>query len=141
MEEELGRALARERLLATLASGIGLLALLLACVGLYSVTSYDVARRTKEIGVRMALGARTGDVLKMTLTRGLRLALTGVFIGLGAGLALTRYVETLLFGVRPFDPLTFAGIALVLLSVALLACWLPARRATKINPMVALRVE
>jgi predicted permease len=139
MEDELGRALAQERMLATLASGLGLLALLLACIGLYSVTSYDVTRRTNEIGIRMALGAQTGDVLKLTLTQGLMLALAGIVIGLGAGLSLARGVETLLFGVRPTDPLTFAVIAFVLLSVALLACYIPARRATKVDPLIALR--
>ncbi len=141
MEDELGRALAQERLLATLASGFGLLALLLACIGLYSVTSYDVTRRANEIGIRMALGAQIGDALKLMLTQGLKLTLIGIVIGLGAGLALTRWMETLLFGIRPTDLLTFAVIALVLLSVALLACWIPARRATKVDPMIALRSE
>jgi predicted permease len=141
MEDELGRALAQERLLATLASGFGMLALLLACIGLYSVTSYEATRRTSEIGIRMALGAQTGDVLKLLLTQGLILTLIGILIGLGAGLALTRWMETLLFGVRPTDPLTFVVIALVLLSVALLACYLPARRATKADPLTSLRHE
>ena len=117
------------------------LALALAVIGLYGVMSYTVTQRTHELGVRLALGAQAADVLKLILKQGLKLALTGIVIGLLTALALTRWIETLLFNVRPTDPLTFTVIALLLLAVALLACWLPARRATKVDPLIALRHE
>ncbi len=141
MDQLLGSSTAQRRLTLVLLLSFALLALLLAAVGIYGVISYSVRQRTHEIGVRVALGAQTGDVLKLILAQGLKLTLLGVAIGLLAASALTRWMETLLFGVRPTDPLTYAVIATVLTTVAVLACWLPARRAGKVDPMVALRYE
>ncbi|HEX9000263.1 MAG TPA: FtsX-like permease family protein, partial [Blastocatellia bacterium] len=109
--------------------------------GLYGVMSYAVAQRTREIGVRMALGAQTADVLRLFLREGMALALIGVTLGLFGALAVTRVMTGLLFGVSASDPLTFAGVAGVLSLIALLACYLPARRAARIDPMIALRCD
>jgi putative ABC transport system permease protein len=116
-------------------------ALLLASVGIYGVMAYTVAQRTHEIGVRMALGAQKADVLWLVLGRGLRLILLGVSLGVAGSLPLTRVLSGMLYGVQPIDPMTYAAIALLLTITALLACYMPARRATKIDPLTALRYE
>jgi putative ABC transport system permease protein len=141
MDQALGATLERERFAMLLLSVFAAVALALAAVGLYGVMSYAVSQRTREIGIRMALGARRSDVLMMVIGQGIKLAGAGALIGLGGALALKRLIETLVFGVSATDPLTFTTIALLLALVALLACWIPARRATKVDPMIALRCE
>ena len=117
------------------------LALLLATVGVYGALTASVSQRTRELGVRIALGATARDVGRMIVGQGLKLVLSGIALGLVGALALRRMIEKLLFGVSPTDPLTYAVIASLLIGVALLACWIPARRATKVDPLVALRSE
>ncbi|CAN5450427.1 ABC transporter permease [soil metagenome] len=139
--EQANESLRMERLFARLLSLFGLLALLLAAIGLYGVMAYSVAQRTKEIGIRMALGAQRHNVLKLVLSQGMILTLIGVALGAGGAIALTRLMKSLLFGVSATDPVTFIAIALLLTAVALLASYVPARRATKVDPLVALRYE
>jgi putative ABC transport system permease protein len=137
----IGRTLSTRRFAMTMLGVFAGLALTLASVGVYGVISYSVAQRTHELGVRIAMGARERDVLKLVFKQGMKLVLIGVAIGLCASFALTRFVESLLFGVSAKDPLTFIIGSLLLTLVALLACWIPARRATKVDPLVALRCE
>jgi len=141
MEEVLSLSIAFQRFLMTLMTVFAGLALVLAAVGLYGVISYSVSQRTHEVGIRMALGATRRDVLAGVMREGICLALMGTAIGLAFGLALTRILKTMLFGVTPTDPLTFMAVSLLLTGVALLASYLPARRATKLDPMVALRYQ
>jgi predicted permease len=133
--------LAQERLLAKLLSFFGALALLLAAIGLYGVMAYAVAQRTSEIGIRMALGAQAGDVLRLVVWQGVKLVLIGSVAGALGALALKQVIESQLYGVEATDPLTYVVVAVLLVAVALLACWIPARRATKVDPLVALRCE
>jgi putative ABC transport system permease protein len=133
--------LASRRMQASLLSGFAALALLLVTLGIYAVLSFAVTQRTQEIGVRVALGAQPRDVLRMIFSLGCKLFLTGAAIGLAASLALSRALVHLLFGVSAYDPASFAGVTILLAAVALLACYLPARRAMRVDPLVALRYE
>jgi putative ABC transport system permease protein len=134
-----GRAVAEPRFAMTLVGLFGGLAFLLAAVGIYGLLAYTVSQRTREIGVRVALGARSGDLTRLVLGQGLAVTLAGVAVGLAAAAALSRLVSSLLYGVSPLDPLTFAAAGAALVVVALVASWVPVRRATRIDPMVALR--
>jgi predicted permease len=139
--EQIDRLLFQERLVARISGFFGLLALVLACIGLYGLLSYEVSRRTREIGIRMALGAQPGGVLKLVLRQGFVLAIVGSIVGIGVALALTRYLGSMLYDVHANDPATIIGAVALLILVALAACYIPARRATRVDPLVALRYE
>jgi len=141
MDEIVAESVSHQRFNMLLFGTFAGLAVLLAAIGIYSVLSYSVRRRVQEIGVRMALGAGRGDVLRLILGQGTRLVLIGIAIGIAGSLALTRLMASQLFMVSATDPLTFAGVSLALIFVALAACFIPARRAAKVDPMVALRYE
>src|SRR5215470_6172641 len=141
IDRSIARTLTTKRLTNLLLAGFATTALLLALIGVYGVMSLNVGNRTSEFGIRMALGAQAGDVLNLVIRQGMKLVMTGALLGLGGALALTRLLKTLLFGVNATDPLMFVTIALLLTFIALLACWIPARRATKVDPMTALRSE
>jgi putative ABC transport system permease protein len=141
MDQLLDESIAQQQLAMALLGGFALLALMLAAMGIYGVMSYAVTQRTHEIGVRMAMGAQPSDVLRLVVGQGLTLALIGVAVGISAALAMTRLMASMLFGVSSTDPLTFISISLLLIAVAALACYVPARRAARVDPMVALRYE
>jgi len=141
MNDVVNASVHQERVIAQLGGFFSIFALVLACLGLYGVLSFAVVQRTREIGVRVALGAQKRDILSLVVGQGVKLALTGAAVGIAGAFAATRLISSLLFGVTPTDPLTFLGVSLLLLLVAVLASWLPARRATKVDPMEALRCE
>ena len=141
MQEVYGKSVARTSFTLVMLGIAAAMALALGIIGIYGVLSYIVSQRQREIGIRLALGAQRGHVLQMVLQQGTKLALVGVTIGIGAGLGLTRLMTHLLFGVTAHDPFTFVGVSSVLILVALLACYIPARRAAQVDPMVTLRYE
>jgi ABC-type antimicrobial peptide transport system permease subunit len=136
VDEQVGQ----RRLLVILLGSFALVALLLALIGIYGIIAYSVAQRTQEMGIRRALGARQNDILGLVMGQALRLALTGIAVGIAAAFGLTRLMTAVLFHVTPTDPATFVAVALLFLLVALAASYIPARRATRIDPMAALRV-
>jgi len=134
-------AVSQRRLSMLLLGSFAGIATLLAAVGIYGVMAYAVTQRSHEIGIRMALGAEPADVLRMVVGDGMRLAVIGLFFGIAASVVLTRYLESQLYGVKATDPTTFVGVVLGLAAIAVAACYFPARRATKVDPLVALRYE
>jgi ABC-type antimicrobial peptide transport system permease subunit len=141
MSEVVSRSVSRQQFNMWLMTVFGASALMLAAIGIYGLMAYSVEQRTQEIGIRLALGARASQVKNMVVFQGMRLAIVGVVIGLGASFWLARFISSLLFGVTPRDPLVFAGVPALLTAVALVAVWLPARRASRVDPMIALRYE
>lgn len=141
LDEQLNSGTQRRRVGMTLLAAFAALSLLLAAIGIYAVLAFFVTNHRPEIGVRVALGAQKRDILGLILKKGMALALVGVAIGIAGAVAITRLMASLLFGVQPVDVLTFAAVSLGVLAVALLACYIPARRATKVDPLIALRYE
>jgi putative ABC transport system permease protein len=141
MQDIVTGSVATQRLAMMLLSVFSALALVLSAVGIYGVISYLAGQRTKEIGVRMAMGATSADVLRLVLGEGMRITLVGVGIGIVAALGLTRLITKMIYGVGATDPITFASVAILLTGVALLACYIPARRAMRVDPIIALRYE
>jgi putative ABC transport system permease protein len=141
LNETVSASLAERRFSMEIVALFALTALLLAGLGIYGVISYLVSERTHEIGIRIALGAESGSILQMVLRQGLGLAIAGAAVGLVCALIVSHLMAGLLYGVRPTDPLTFAGVALLLIGVAVLACYIPARRAIRVDPLMALRHE
>jgi ABC-type antimicrobial peptide transport system permease subunit len=141
MQDVYDKSVARTSFTLVMLAIAGAMALALGIIGIYGVISYTVSQRKREIGIRLALGAQSGDVLSMVLRQGAKLALLGVCIGVLAAFLLARLMTSLLFGVTAHDPLTFAAVAVLLILVALFACYVPARRAMKVDPTVALRYE
>jgi len=141
MSEVVAKSMVQPRFLSLLLATFSGIALFLAAIGIYGVMAYSVAQRTQEIGVRMALGAQRQHVLRLIFSQGFILLMIGVVSGLGGAFALTRLLRTLLFEITPTDPLTYSGVVALLIVVAFLACYVPARRATKVDPLVALRYE
>jgi predicted permease len=139
--EVVNRLLFNERLVAWLSAVFGVIALVLVCIGIYGLLSYEVSRRTREIGIRSALGARQHELIRLVVGQGIGVALVGVALGIAAAFGVTRYIQSALYEVRPNEPLTLVGTASLLILIAMLACYLPARRAAKVDPMVALRYE
>jgi predicted permease len=141
MDEVISRSTARETFNMTLLTVFGVVALVLAAIGIYGLMAYSVEQRTQEMGIRMALGAGRDNIRKLVVWQGMRMALVGLVLGVGAAFWLTRFLASFLFGVKAWDPIVFVSVPVILASVALLAVWLPAVRASKLNPMTALRVE
>jgi ABC-type antimicrobial peptide transport system permease subunit len=141
MDELLGLSLAERQFNMSLLGLFAALAMILVAVGIYGVIAYSVSQRTHEIGIRMAVGARRVDVLRLVVGQGVRMAAVGLTVGILGGFALTRLMTKLLFGVAPTDPFTFATVVILMMAVVLLACWIPARRAMRVNPIIALRYE
>jgi putative ABC transport system permease protein len=139
--DALGQSISQERFRAFLLGSFSVIALVLAAVGIYGVISYSASQRTHEIGIRMALGAQRRDVLRLILGEGAKLAMLGLGLGVGLALLLTRLIASMLYDVSATDPLTFGAVVIVLLGVAVTACYIPARRAMRVDPMVALRYQ
>jgi ABC-type antimicrobial peptide transport system permease subunit len=141
MDEVVSRSTARDSFNMLLLTVFGGVALVLAAIGIYGLMAYSVEQRTQEMGIRMALGADRASIRKLVVWHGMRLAIVGVIIGVGAAFGFTRLLSSFLFGVKSWDPLVFSTVPFILAAVALLAVWLPAARASKLDPMQALRVE